>query len=100
VTTEPTIVVAQPHTFGWLRRSERDRIAGSCYFEAWERPDGGIVRIPRQKHDEQIKMIVAVRRRDSVFVVLPTGTAQAASPSRFPLAARWPRPAVRHRPAN
>ena len=80
---EPRIVVGKPHTFGWLRRSEYDSIVGASYFEAWERPDGGIVRIPRQKHDEQIKMIVAVRRRDCVFVVLPTGTAQAISPSRL-----------------
>jgi hypothetical protein len=41
------IVGARPHTLGWLRRSEFDDLAGGWYFEAWERPDGGIVKIRR-----------------------------------------------------
>jgi hypothetical protein len=71
VKTDPRIVVAKPHTFGWLRRSECDRIVGASYFEAWERPDGGNVRIPRQEHDKPIEMLIAVRKRGSVFVITP-----------------------------
>ena len=81
--SEPRIVVEKPHTFGWLRRSECDRVVGACYFEAWERPDGEIVKIPRQKHDKPVEMIIAVRKRSSVFVISPRGTAQTTSPSRF-----------------
>ena len=80
---EPSIVVGKPHTFGWLRRSEYDRIVGASYFEAWERPDGGIVRIPRQEHDKPIETLIAVRKRCAVFVISPRGTAQAISPSRL-----------------
>ena len=79
---EPRIVVGKPHTFGWLRRSEYDSIVGAS-FEAWERPDGGIVRIPRQEHDKPIEMLIAVRKRFAVFVIPPRGTAQAISPSRL-----------------
>ena len=74
---EPRIVVGKPHKFGWLRRSEYDSIVGASYFEAWERPDGGIVRIPGQGHDKPIEMLIAVRKRS------PRGTAQAISPSRL-----------------
>ena len=80
---EPSIVVGKPHTFGWLRRSKYDRIVGASYFEAWERPDGGIVRIPRQNHDKPVEKIIAVRKRGSVFVISPRGTAQTTSPLRF-----------------
>jgi hypothetical protein len=75
----------QAHRFGWLRRSECDTIIGAVCFEAWERPNGGIVRIPRQERDKPIEMIVAVRKRGAVFVISPKGTAQATSPSRFRL---------------
>ena len=80
---EPRIVVGKPHTFGWLRRSEYDSIVGGSYFEAWERSDGGIVRIPRQEHEKPIEMLIAVRKRCAVFVISPRGTAQAISPSRL-----------------
>ena len=80
---EPRIVVGKPHKFGWLRRSEYDSIVGASYFEAWERPDGGIVRIPRQEHDKPIETLIAVRKRCAVFVISPRGTAQAISPSRL-----------------
>jgi hypothetical protein len=75
-------VVGRPHTFGWLRCTEYDRVVGGFYFEAWERPDGGIVRMPRQKHDKPIERIVALRKRDLVFVISPRGTAQPSSLSR------------------
>ena len=80
---ELKLVVGKPHTFGWLRRSECDRKNGVSYFEAWERPDGGIVRIPRQNHDKPVEKIIAVRKRGSVFVISPRGTAQTTSPLRF-----------------
>jgi hypothetical protein len=85
VKTEARTVVARPHTFGWLRRSACDRIVGAVFFEAWERPDGGIVRIPRQERDKPIEMIVVVYKRGSVFVISPKGTTLATSPSRFRL---------------
>jgi hypothetical protein len=55
-----------------LRRSECDGIADGFYFEAWERPDGGIMLIRRQEHHKKIEMIVAVRQRGTVTVVSPT----------------------------
>ena len=79
---EPRIVVDKPHTFGWLRRSECDGMAGGSFFEAWERPDGLIVRIPRQEHAKPIEKIIAVRKRGSVLVISPRGTAQATPRSR------------------
>ena len=74
--TEPRIVAGKPHTFGWLRRSERDGVIGGSYFEAWERPDGLIVKIPRQEHGKPIEKIIAVRKRGSVLAISPRGTAQ------------------------
>jgi hypothetical protein len=76
--TEPRIVVGKPHTFGWLRRSECDRVIGCSYFEAWERPDGLIVKIPRQEQGKPIEKIIAVRKRGSVLVISPRGTAQGS----------------------
>jgi hypothetical protein len=70
------IVGARPHTFGWLRCSELDDWAGGCYFEAWERPDGGMVKIPRSDA-QPVAAIVAVRERGSPAVVVwPRGTLQ------------------------
>jgi len=70
------IIGAMPHTFGWLRCSEFDDWAGGCYFEAWERPDGGIVKIPRSDA-QPVTTIVAVRERGApVVVVWPRGTLQ------------------------
>ena len=74
--TRPRTVVGRPHTFGWLRRIECDSVIGGSYFEAWELPKGGILRIPRQEYNKPIKTIVAVRERNSVFVILPNGTTQ------------------------
>jgi hypothetical protein len=78
-------VVGRPHTFGWLRRTECDRIVGGSYFEAWERPDGGMMIIPRQEYNKPIKTIVAVRKPDSVLVIWPKGTKQAARRKDFQL---------------
>jgi hypothetical protein len=70
------IVGARPHTFGWLRRSEFDDLAGGWYFEAWERPDGGIVKIPRPD-GRPVTTIIAVHGRSSPAVVVwPRGTVQ------------------------
>lgn len=46
-----TVIEARPHTFGWLRRSEMDKMvhASAHYYEAWERPDGFIVKVRRQQ---------------------------------------------------
>jgi hypothetical protein len=41
--------VGRPHTFGWLRCREYDTIVAGSYFEAWERPDGGLMMIPRHE---------------------------------------------------
>jgi hypothetical protein len=79
---EHRIAVGKPHTFGWLRRSECDGMAGGSFFEAWERPDGLIVRIPRQEHAKPIEKIIAVRKRGFVLVISPRGTAQAIPRSR------------------
>jgi hypothetical protein len=59
-----------------LRRIECDRIVGGSYFEAWERPDGGMMIIPRQQYNKPINAIIAVRTLDSVFVIWPKGTTQ------------------------
>ena len=83
--TEPRIVVGKPHTFGWLRRSECDRVIGGSYFEVWERPDGLIVKIPRQEHGKPIEKIIAVRKRGSVLVISPKGTAQDTRSSPSPV---------------
>jgi hypothetical protein len=84
VKTRPRTVAGRPHTFGWLRRSECDRIIGGSYFEAWERPDGGMMIIPRQGYNKPIKAIIAVRNPDSVLVIWPKGTTQATStPHKF-----------------
>jgi hypothetical protein len=80
VKPQTRIVVGKPHTFGWLRCIECDSIISGSYFEGWERPDGGIVRIPRQEHDKPIKTIVAVRKRNSVLVISPRGTTETFSP--------------------
>jgi hypothetical protein len=70
------IVGALPHTFGWLRCSHFDDLVGDCYLEAWERPDGGIVKIPRSDA-QPVTTIVAVRERGSPAVVVwPRGTLQ------------------------
>jgi hypothetical protein len=82
VKTEVRAAVGRPHTFGWLRCSENDAIVSGSYFEAWERPDGGVVMIPRQQHEKPIEMIIALRKDGSVFVISPKGTAQSRSPSR------------------
>ena len=37
------VVFGAPHTFGWVRCSELDAKS----MEAWERPDGAKVRLPR-----------------------------------------------------
>jgi hypothetical protein len=74
--------VGRPHTFGWLRRSEDDRIVSGSYFEAWERPDGGMLIIPRQEYDRPVERIVALRRGDFMLVISPKGTAQASARSR------------------
>ena len=37
------VVFGPPHTFGWVRCSELD----ANRLEAWERPDGRKVRLPR-----------------------------------------------------
>jgi hypothetical protein len=55
---DPAIICA----FDLIDLDGRD--VGASYFEAWERPDG-IVKIPRQKHDKPIEMVVAVRKRSS-----------------------------------
>jgi hypothetical protein len=65
------IVVDKPHTFGWLRRAECDGVLEGSYFEAWERPDGGIMLIQRKEYHKKIEMIVAVRQRGTVTVVSP-----------------------------
>ena len=78
--TPPGTVVGRPHTFGWLRRIECDRIVGGSYFEAWERPDGGMIIIPRQECNKPIKTIVVVRKFDSVLVIWPKGATQATPP--------------------
>jgi hypothetical protein len=77
VKRRPSIVVGRPHTFGWLRRSECDRIVGGSYFEAWEQPEGGVVRIPRQEHNKPIETIIAARKPNSVLVISPKGATQA-----------------------
>ena len=82
--TPPGTVVGRPHTFGWLRRIECDRIVGGSYFEAWERPDGGMIIIPRQEYNKPIKTIIAVRKLDSVLVIWPKGATQATpSPQKL-----------------
>jgi hypothetical protein len=63
------IVGAMPHTFGWLRRSEFDDLPGDWYFEAWERPDGEIVKIPRCDA-QPVTTIIAVRERGAPAVVV------------------------------
>jgi hypothetical protein len=60
--------------FGLLSRIECDSVIGGSYFEAWELPEGGILRIPRQESNKPIKTIVAVRKRNSLLVILPKGT--------------------------
>jgi hypothetical protein len=92
VKPETRIVVGKPHTFGWLRCIRCDTIISGSYFEGWERPDGAIVRIPRQKHDNPIKTIIAVRKRNSVVVISPKGTTQATAP--------WQQFQVRRRPSE
>ena len=74
--------VGRPHTFGWLRRSEDDRIIGGSYFEAWERPSGRMMIIPRQEHNRPIERIVALRRGDSILVISPRRTVDVISRSR------------------
>jgi hypothetical protein len=37
------VVFGSPHTFGWVRCSDLDANG----LEAWERPDGSKVRLPR-----------------------------------------------------
>jgi hypothetical protein len=74
VKARPRTGVGRPHTFGWLRRIECDSLIGGSYFEAWEPPEGGILRIPRQEYNKPINTIVAVRERNSVFVISPKGT--------------------------
>jgi hypothetical protein len=37
------VVFGAPHTFGWMRCSDLD----AKNMEAWERPDGSVVRLPR-----------------------------------------------------
>jgi len=37
------VVFGSPHTFGWMRCSDLDAKSR----EAWERPDGSVVRLPR-----------------------------------------------------
>jgi hypothetical protein len=82
VKTRPRIV-GRPHTFGWLRRVECDNVTGGSYFEAWELPEGEILRIPRQEHNKPIKAIFVVRNLNSVFVISPTGTKIIPQPRQF-----------------
>jgi hypothetical protein len=37
------VVFGAPHTFGWMRCSDLDAKS----MEAWERPDGSVVQLPR-----------------------------------------------------
>jgi hypothetical protein len=70
------IVGARPHTLGWLRRSEFDDLVDDWYFEAWERPDGGIVKIPRSDAQPVTTIIAVCERGSPAVVVWPRGTVQ------------------------
>ena len=82
VATSVRAAVGRPHTFGWLRSRKDDSIIGGSYFEAWERPDGGMMMIPRQELSRPVERIVALRKGDCILVISPKGTAQASSRSR------------------
>jgi hypothetical protein len=81
VNTAVRAAVGRPHTFGWLRRSEDDRIIGGSYFEAWEMPDGRMMALPRREPTKPIEAIVALRQGGSILVISPKGMAQSR-PSR------------------
>ncbi|HEY7298216.1 MAG TPA: hypothetical protein VH684_09810 [Xanthobacteraceae bacterium] len=76
------IIEARPHSFGWLRRSEFDEASSPPdqrqeYYEAWERPDGKIVKLPRAVLDEPLSLFLFVRRqREPAVMVCPQGARQ------------------------
>jgi hypothetical protein len=76
------IIEARPHSFGWLRRSEFDEASSSPgqqrdYYEAWERPDGRIVKLPRAAFDQPLSLFLFVRRHgEPAVMVWPKGAKQ------------------------
>ena len=76
------IIEARPHSFGWLRRSEFDESSSSPgqqeeYYEAWERPDGRIVKLSRAVFDQPLSVFLFVRiKGEPAVMVWPKGTRQ------------------------
>jgi hypothetical protein len=74
------IIEARPHNFGWLRRSEFDEASPGRqqeYYEAWERPDGRIVKLLRAVFDQPLWVFLFVRNQgEPAVMVWPKGTRQ------------------------